>query len=155
MVSLFAETNSKPWGITHDTARTRLTKVFTEAKLPTLWVRTTSLLARRAIQPKLDLQQHRLTEQTPNAERAEHDWHDRTRHKMIDEREIPHDADRSSQHATHSIGRELILKETCFKANQEAQFAFKILMIHWVLQFTLRIAFRCVLHRCENQDIHC
>ena len=26
-------------------------------------------------------------------------------------------------------------------------------MIHEVLQFALRIAFRCVLHRCRNQDI--
>ncbi len=37
----------------------------------------------------------------------------------------------------------------------KAQCAFKILMIHEVLQFALRIAFRCVLHRCENQDIRC
>ena len=37
----------------------------------------------------------------------------------------------------------------------EAQDAFKGLMIHWILQFALRIAFRCVLHRCESQDIHC
>ena len=36
-----------------------------------------------------------------------------------------------------------------------AQCAFKILMIHEVLQFVLRIAFRCVLHRCGSQDIHC
>ncbi len=36
-----------------------------------------------------------------------------------------------------------------------APFAFKDLMIHWILQFALHIAFRCVLHRCENQDIHC
>ena len=36
----------------------------------------------------------------------------------------------------------------------EAQCAFKILMIHEVLQFALRIAFRCVLHRCGNLDIH-
>ena len=50
---------------------------------------------------------------------------------------------------------ELILKEACSKGFQGAQFAFKSLMIHWVLQFALRIAFRCVLHRCENQDIHC
>ena len=35
----------------------------------------------------------------------------------------------------------------------EAQDAFKILMIHWILQFALRIAFRCVLHRCGSQDI--
>lgn len=27
-------------------------------------------------------------------------------------------------------------------------------MIHGVLQFTLRIAFCCVLHRCKSQDIH-
>lgn len=35
-----------------------------------------------------------------------------------------------------------------------AQLAFKNSMIHGILQFTLRIAFRCVLHRCESQDIH-
>ena len=35
----------------------------------------------------------------------------------------------------------------------EAQCAFKILMIHEVLQFALRIAFRCVLHRCRSLDI--
>ena len=39
--------------------------------------------------------------------------------------------------------------------NPKAQCAFKILMIHEVLQFALRIAFRCVLHRCGIQDIHC
>ena len=37
----------------------------------------------------------------------------------------------------------------------EAQCAFKILMIHEVLRFVLRIAFRCVLHRCGSQDIRC
>lgn len=36
-----------------------------------------------------------------------------------------------------------------------AQSAFEDLMIHWILQFALRIAFRCVLHRCQNQDIRC
>ena len=36
----------------------------------------------------------------------------------------------------------------------EQQFAFKDLMIHLILQFTLRIAFRCVLHRRRNQEIH-
>ena len=35
------------------------------------------------------------------------------------------------------------------------QYAFKDLMIHEILQFTLRIAFRCVLHRCESQEIRC
>ena len=36
-----------------------------------------------------------------------------------------------------------------------APFAFKDLMIHSLLQFALRIAFRCVLHRRESQDIRC
>ncbi len=40
-------------------------------------------------------------------------------------------------------------------AGSDAQIAFKDLMIHRILQFTLLIAFRCVLHRCESQDIHC
>ena len=35
----------------------------------------------------------------------------------------------------------------------EAQGAFKILMIHWILQVARRIAVRCVLHRCGSQDI--
>ena len=50
---------------------------------------------------------------------------------------------------------EQTLKQVCFQEYPEAQHAFKDLMIHGILQFTLRIAFRCVLHRCENQDIHC
>ena len=37
----------------------------------------------------------------------------------------------------------------------EAQCAFKVLMIHEVLQFALHIAFRCVLHRCGSLDIRC
>ena len=37
----------------------------------------------------------------------------------------------------------------------EVQCAFKDLMTHGILQFALRIAFRCVLHRCKNLDIHC
>ena len=37
---------------------------------------------------------------------------------------------------------------------KEVQYAFKNLMTHRILQFALRIAFRCVLHRCKNQDIH-
>lgn len=36
-----------------------------------------------------------------------------------------------------------------------AQVAFKDSMIRGILQFTLRIAFRCVLHRCRSQDIRC
>ena len=36
----------------------------------------------------------------------------------------------------------------------EQQFAFKDLMIHLILQFTLHIAFRGVLHRCGNPEVH-
>lgn len=35
------------------------------------------------------------------------------------------------------------------------QSAFKVLMIHRILRFTLVIAICCVLHRCKSQDIHC
>jgi len=38
--------------------------------------------------------------------------------------------------------------------NNVAQYAFKILMIHLDLRFTLLITFHCVLHRLRNQDIH-
>jgi hypothetical protein len=48
-----------------------------------------------------------------------------------------------------------VLKQACSSEYQRAQCAFKDLMIHWDLQFTLRIAFRCVLHRCESQEIRC
>lgn len=37
----------------------------------------------------------------------------------------------------------------------QAQLAFKNSMVHGILQFTPRIAFRYVLHRCENRDIRC
>ena len=37
----------------------------------------------------------------------------------------------------------------------EAQGAFTDLMTREILQFALRIAFRCVLHRCGSQDIRC
>lgn len=33
--------------------------------------------------------------------------------------------------------------------------AFKDSMVRGVLRVALRFACRCVLHRCENQDIHC
>ena len=48
-----------------------------------------------------------------------------------------------------------ILKQACSPEYQRAQGAFKDSMIHGILQFTLRIAFRCVLHRCESQEIRC
>ena len=49
----------------------------------------------------------------------------------------------------------MTLKQACSSEYQGAQGAFKDSMIHWILQFTLLIAFRCVLHRCESQEIRC
>ena len=49
----------------------------------------------------------------------------------------------------------MTLKQACSSEYQGAQDAFKDSMIHWILQFTLLIAFRCVLHRCESQEIRC
>ena len=49
----------------------------------------------------------------------------------------------------------MTLKQACPSEYQGAQDAFKDSMIHWILQFTLLIAFRCVLHRCESQEIRC
>ena len=47
------------------------------------------------------------------------------------------------------------LKQACSTEYHGAQGAFKDSMIHGILQFTLPIAFRCVLHRWENQEIRC
>ncbi len=44
--------------------------------------------------------------------------------------------------------------ETSMLPLRKAPYAFKDLMTH-VLQFALRIAFRCVLHRRKSQDIRC
>ena len=46
------------------------------------------------------------------------------------------------------------LRQTCRWPKPLAQGAFKTSMVH-ILQFTLRIAFRCVLHRYGSQDIRC
>ena len=48
----------------------------------------------------------------------------------------------------------LILKQACGQDCLTAPCAFKVSMIHWILQFTLRIASSCVLHRCTSQEIH-
>lgn len=45
--------------------------------------------------------------------------------------------------------------QTSMLPEMGAQCAFKNLMIHEVLQFASRIAFRCVLHQCGSLDIHC
>ena len=74
----------------------------------------------------------------------------------------PKNAHRSTPIASACYGRHDVVSENYGHWNRhaprwypEAQHAFKDLMIHWVLQFALRIAFRCVLHRCESQDIRC
>ncbi len=48
-----------------------------------------------------------------------------------------------------------ILKQAYFPEYQKVQGAFKDSMIHEILQFTLLIAIRCVLHRYESQEIRC
>ena len=53
------------------------------------------------------------------------------------------------------VGDFMALKQACSTDCHRAQGAFKDSMIHGILQFTLPIAFRCVLHRWENQEIRC
>ena len=55
----------------------------------------------------------------------------------------------------HGEGEFAALKQACSTEYHGAQGAFKDSMIHGILQFTLPIAFRCVLHRWENQEIRC
>ena len=54
-----------------------------------------------------------------------------------------------------SFEKEMTLKQACSQEYLRAQCAFKNSMIHEYLQFTLLIAIRYVLHRCENQEIRC
>jgi hypothetical protein len=56
--------------------------------------------------------------------------------------------------ASTAAGGGLDDTETSMLRLPEAPAAFKDLMTR-VLQFALRIAFRCVLHRRESLDIHC
>ena len=56
-------------------------------------------------------------------------------------------------------GRELVLTESepgmpLTHKSRGQQCAFKNLMTHLILQFALHIAFRGVLHRCGNPEIH-
>ncbi len=64
---------------------------------------------------------------------------------------------RRSPWARWGVGRGGVptLRQACSRPRSRAQYAFKDSMIHGILQFTLRIAFRCVLHRCGSQDIRC
>ena len=71
--------------------------------------------------------------------------------------------DLSKQDSSHSVVSKKI-KQFCInghwykhtpRTNPEVQYAFKILMTHWILQFALSIAVRSVLHRCASLDIHC
>ena len=58
-------------------------------------------------------------------------------------------------HKPYYVSNSETLKQTCHQEKiPVAPFAFSSPMIHWILQFTLRIAVRCVLHRCASQDIH-
>ena len=71
--------------------------------------------------------------------------------------------DLSKQDTSHSVSSKKIkqfringhwYKHTP-RTNPEVQYAFKILMTHWILQFALSIAVRSVFHRCASLDIHC
>lgn len=52
-------------------------------------------------------------------------------------------------------GVERTLRQTCSQPKPRAPYALGYLMVREILQFTLRIAVCCVLHRCESQDIRC
>lgn len=67
-------------------------------------------------------------------------------------------------HRTHASPSSSNSKELRYSTNSQTgivchedrlQSAFKVLMIHRILRFTLVIAICCVLHRCKSQDIHC
>ena len=40
-----------------------------------------------------------------------------------------------------------------FRNNPKAQYTFKSLLVHGILQFTMLITLRCALHRCSSRDI--
>ena len=67
----------------------------------------------------------------------------------------PHPPPFSSTKGGGRARGEPTLRQACPRPRSRAQYAFKDSMIHGILQFTLRIAFRCVLHRCGSQDIRC
>lgn len=73
---------------------------------------------------------------------------------------VPADGDRDGQLPLPRGARERrwlasTLRQACPEDEPRAQYAFKDSMIHGILQFTLDVAFRCVLHRCGSQDIRC
>src|ERR1700738_51513 len=65
------------------------------------------------------------------------------------------DSDYSLPRRGGSVGGAIALRQEWPRARLGAQLGFKDSMIRGILQFTLRIAFRCVLHRCKSQDIRC
>jgi hypothetical protein len=46
------------------------------------------------------------------------------------------------------------LNQTHLREHPQVPNAFRSLLIHGILQFTMLIALRCALRRCPNQDIH-
>ena len=46
------------------------------------------------------------------------------------------------------------LNQVYFRVTPKVQNAFRNLLIRGILQFTMRIAFRCVLHRYPSRGIH-
>ena len=70
-------------------------------------------------------------------------------------RASPHTEAGQAPNTKQSLRVIMTLEQACPTEYRGAQCAFKDSMIHGILQFTLLFAFRCVLHRCQNQEIHC
>ena len=83
------------------------------------------------------------------------DAFERSRHLQDASNKPPSPISSESHKKTWRIENTMTLKQACSSEYQGAQGAFKDSMIHWILQLTLLIAFRCVLHRYESQEIRC
>ena len=105
-----------------------------------------------ASSPNLNTLMHPRSLQTQTHQNAKLRTHSLTQSSQLPQWKKHHD-----HRSNNTTGEwwEQTLQQACSQEYPEAQHAFKNLMIHWILQFALRIAFRCVLHRCENQEIHC
>ncbi|KAL3513427.1 hypothetical protein ACH5RR_026144 [Cinchona calisaya] len=98
------------------------------------------------------------------------DLHDsRSRHSTTTHREVPSRGLVFGPAAPHRKGGQLPSPSTASEGGDEirdaradmppaywlqAQLAFNDLTVHGILQFTPRIAFHYVVHRCESRDIH-
>ena len=63
-----------------------------------------------------------------------------------------HRSEQPKRHAPQIIKRHW--SKHAFRNNPKEQYAFNLLLVHWILQFTMLITLRCTLHRCSSRDIH-